>query len=64
MWVMHSNISITDGVYGILSDNDIKGQITALGQEVDSNGKRDFEELKLITKQLLEKLGAYQDTGK
>jgi len=30
--LMHSNISITDGVYGILSDNDVKGQITALGK--------------------------------
>jgi integrase len=30
--LMHSNLSITDGVYGILSDNSIGERITALGK--------------------------------
>jgi hypothetical protein len=29
--LMHSNLSITDGVYGILSDNDVQKQIKELG---------------------------------
>jgi len=29
--LMHSNLSITDGVYGILSDTDIQKQIASLG---------------------------------
>jgi integrase len=30
--LMHSNLSITDGVYGILSDLDVKAQIQSLGK--------------------------------
>ncbi|MBT7988631.1 MAG: hypothetical protein HN769_01975 [Anaerolineae bacterium] len=30
--LMHSSISITDGVYGVLSDQDTKEQIASLGQ--------------------------------
>ena len=56
--LMHSNISITDGVYGILSDNDVRGQIAALGQKITSSETHDLDELKLMTKQILEKLGA------
>jgi hypothetical protein len=55
--LMHSNISITDGVYGILSDNDVKGQIALLGQKIIPNEASGIEELKLMTKQLMEKLG-------
>jgi hypothetical protein len=54
--LMHSNISITDGVYGILSDNDVRGQITGLGLKVISSESNDIEELKALTKQLIEKL--------
>jgi integrase len=54
--LMHSNISITDGVYGILSDNDIKGQIALLGKKINPSDMSDIEELKLMTKQLMEKL--------
>jgi hypothetical protein len=55
--LMHSNISITDGVYGILSDNDVKGQIATLGGQVVSSDIQGIEELKIMTKQLLDKLG-------
>jgi integrase len=34
--LMHSNLSITDGVYGILSDIDVKNQIVSLGQKINS----------------------------
>jgi len=30
--LMHSNLSITDGVYGVLSDMDVKKQIQKLGK--------------------------------
>jgi hypothetical protein len=55
--LMHSNISITDGVYGILSDNDVRGKIAALGKQIFSSETNDIEELKTMTKQLLDKLG-------
>jgi integrase len=34
--LMHANLSITDGVYGILSEKDIKNQIQNLGKEIES----------------------------
>ena len=52
--LMHSNISITDGLYGILSDNDIKGQIAALGRMINSrDAATEFEELIVMTERLL-----------
>ncbi len=54
--LMHSNISITDGVYGILSDTDIKGQIAALGKRITIQEINDIEELKIMTRKLLERL--------
>ncbi len=33
--LMHANLSVTDGVYGILSDNDVKAQIHGLGKSED-----------------------------
>jgi len=53
--LMHSNISITDGVYGILSDNDVRGQIVRLSQRIYSNEISDIEEIKAMTKQFLER---------
>jgi integrase len=37
--LMHRNLSITDGIYGILSDRDIKAKITLLG----NNSENDFD---------------------
>ena len=54
--LMHANLSITDGVYGILSQMDVREQISVLGKTVDIENKVDFEELLSITKKLLEKL--------
>jgi len=56
--LMHSNINITDGIYGILSDIDVRGQIATIGQMTHSNDTAtDLEELKVMTKRLLEILG-------
>jgi hypothetical protein len=54
--LMHSNISITDGVYGILSNNDVRGQIDSLGKQLISRDNLDIEELKVMIKLLCEKL--------
>ena len=39
--LMHSNISITDRVYEILLDNDVKGQITKV--KLSDNAKKLFQ---------------------
>ena len=39
--LMHSNLSVTDGVYGILSDNDVQAQILGLGKSL-STGDEDL----------------------
>ena len=31
---MHTNLSITDGIYGMLSKNDVREQITSLDQKM------------------------------
>ncbi|PWB55995.1 MAG: hypothetical protein C3F13_02740 [Anaerolineales bacterium] len=55
--MMHSNLSITDGVYGTLSDNDVKGQITTLGLRKDFSEVRNIEELTDIIRKLVERWG-------
>jgi len=59
--LMHSNISITDGVYGILSDIDVRSQITTLGQKNVSSEIEGIEEIKAMIKPLIKLLGTYQD---
>lgn len=41
--LMHANLSITDDVYGILSEKDVKTQITALGIDIKSRNDKDLE---------------------
>ena len=53
---MHANLSVTDGVYGILSGMDVKGEIAELGKKIQSSKFDDVEELKLLIKLLLPKL--------
>jgi uncharacterized protein YjbI with pentapeptide repeats len=36
--LMHENLSITDGIYAILSDADVRARIDALGQGKNLNG--------------------------
>jgi hypothetical protein len=43
---MHANLSITDGVYGVLSSMDVKREIIGLGKNADFSTSEDVEELK------------------
>lgn len=54
--LMHANLSITDGVYGILSEQDVKEQIANLGNIDSTDNAVTFNELLLVTKKLLETL--------
>jgi integrase len=49
--LMHANLSVTDGVYGVLSDLDVKEQIASLGKMM-AHGKSE-KELIVLLKQLL-----------
>jgi integrase len=54
--LMHSNLSITDGVYGILSESDVRAQIASLGQKINSGQIDSSEKLVHILEQLLAQL--------
>jgi len=49
---MHSNLSIKDGVYGILSDTDIHEQIASLGNTNVSGESK--EELETLIRELIQ----------
>jgi hypothetical protein len=51
---MHENLTITDGVYGILSEKDVREQIATLGNDETNNN--DVQELRLLVTRLLAKL--------
>jgi len=51
--LMHANLSITDGVYGILSETDVREQIAALGQQIKVG---DDKNLDLLADLLIERL--------
>jgi hypothetical protein len=53
--LMHSNISITDGIYGGLSEKDIKKQITTLINRSSSEENTLFDLLQ-ETQKLLKKI--------
>ena len=50
--LMHANLSITDGVYGILSDSDVQKQIANLNQSIAKVGGNEIERLLSLIKQL------------
>ena len=54
--LMHSNLSITDGVYGVLSENDIKEQITSLGQNLASDVSQDMNYFIPVLEQFIKTL--------
>jgi tRNA A37 threonylcarbamoyladenosine synthetase subunit TsaC/SUA5/YrdC len=54
--LMQANISNTDGVYGLLSEMDVKSQIQRLGQMIENSGNKRV--LIMLTRQLLQKLEA------
>jgi hypothetical protein len=43
-------LSITDGVYGILSEMDVKEQISMLGQRIILHETKDIDELRTYPK--------------
>jgi hypothetical protein len=55
--LQHANLSITDGVYGILSGTDVKGKISGLGKKSDISQDGRVRKLKLLVERLLLKLG-------
>ena len=55
--LMHANISTTDGIYGILSEADVREKIALLGQDKKADDIIDIAELKSLTKRLLNLLG-------
>jgi len=54
--LMHSNISITDGTYGILSETDVRSQIVELGQSVNDGEIENLEEIVPVLEMLLSNL--------
>jgi hypothetical protein len=55
--LMHKNLRITDGVYGILSDTDVRKVIYALSRKMDSFDAGNLENIMRLLKQLLQKNG-------
>ena len=53
---MHENLTITDGVYGILSEKDVRQQVAKLGVRINSIQADDVDELKSLIELLLAKL--------
>ena len=53
----HANLNITDGVYGILSGMDVKGEISELGKRQISSEASEIAELKALIKLLISKNG-------
>ena len=54
--LMHENLAVTDGVYGVLSDTDVKRQISELGKGPSYSGNRGVQELVSLTRELLQRL--------
>ena len=55
--LMHSNLSITDGVYGVLSDNDIKKRINGLNSKTNLVELGEIRQLIKLNKNLIDRLG-------
>jgi integrase len=51
--LMHANLSVTDGVYGILSDNDVRGQISSIGNKINILESKEYKELIPLLEQFL-----------
>jgi len=54
--LMHTNISTTDGIYGILSETDIKAKIANLGENNMLADNPSLKKLINLTKKMIEKL--------
>lgn len=40
--MMHANLSVTDGVYGILAEKDVRKEILRLGQKTNNEDSQDL----------------------
>ncbi|MCG2784428.1 MAG: hypothetical protein L6461_04925 [Anaerolineae bacterium] len=54
---MHAHVSVTDGVYGILSGMDVKSEIAELGKQIESNKPVDMGEISEKLERILLMLG-------
>ena len=54
---MHANLSITDGVYGIFSGMDVKGEIAGLGKDTLLSQTYKIRRLESLVERLLLRLG-------
>ena len=50
--LMHENLTITDGIYGILSETDVRKQISELGQKLDDFQIENIASLMLSLKRI------------
>jgi len=55
--LMHSSLSITDGVYGILSDDDMKLRISSIGKDNHDSRRKSREKYREVLKQIIHELG-------
>jgi hypothetical protein len=54
--LMHANISITDGIYGGLSDMDIKKQITSLTSNSIPDDQQSLLEILRLSQEIMNRL--------
>ena len=54
--LMHENLTVTDGVYGILSDSDVRKQIIKLADNKETIDLITIEQLVQINQELLNHL--------
>jgi integrase len=54
--LMHSNLSVTDGVYGILSTQDVRNQIASLGSEQQKRTSEEVEKVNYLVRKVVELL--------
>ena len=50
--LMHANLTITDGVYGVLSENEVSSRIAKLGESVVDTTEDVVQQLEVIIKML------------
>jgi integrase len=61
--LMHENLTITDGVYGILSETDVRHQITTLGELLSSERVGEVEALSALLIEAIKRLDQMSSKG-
>lgn len=57
MNLMHSDIGVTDSIYAVLSDDDVRKRIEALGQENGGGDGADEDEIVRIVREVMGRMG-------